>query len=152
MSRRYDITLTSAPYKLSEDVIFLGEIPRINDFEAQTTAFEKENGQSDFVMDDSAIVITDKQGLIVVTGCSHAGICNIIEHARVVTGIDHVHTVIGGFHLKHNNRQTRLTIEYMRAHGIKNIYPSHCTRLPALTEFYNAFKTEQVKTGSVFEF
>jgi 7,8-dihydropterin-6-yl-methyl-4-(beta-D-ribofuranosyl)aminobenzene 5'-phosphate synthase len=90
--------------------------------------------------------------LVVITGCSHSGICNICEQAKKVTGISEIHAVIGGFHLKHANRQTQETIEYLKRNKIEKLLPSHCTELPALAAFYEAFKIQQVKTGEVFEF
>lgn len=61
-----------------------------------------DNGEitDDYVMDDSALAIKTEEGLVVVTGCSHAGIANIIEYAKQVTGENHIVSVIGGFHLQ----------------------------------------------------
>ncbi len=101
---RFNLILTRDPYPVSENITFLGEIPRINDFESKTTSFIKEDGSPDFMPDDSALAINSPKGLIVVTGCSHSGICNIAEHARYVMGSDKVYAVIGGFHLKKDDK------------------------------------------------
>jgi len=71
---------------------------------------------------------------------------NICEYAKEVTGQE-LYAVIGGFHLKKSDNQTKKTIEYFKENKIEHIYPSHCTQLPALAEFYNEFKIQQVKTG-----
>jgi len=76
----------------------------------------------------------------------------MVEHARKVTGIDRVEGVIGGFHLKAINDQTRKTIEYMKSNGINRVYPSHCTMDPALDRFYDAFGPNEVIAGSTIEF
>lgn len=149
---KFTIIESAKPYKINDSVIFLGEIPRLNKFEAKTTTFIDENDNPDFVPDDTALAIIKNNELIVVTGCSHAGICNIIDHAKKVTGIEHINTVIGGFHLKHNDTQTQNTIEYIRSQNIQNVYPSHCTELPALCAFSQKFKIKPVKTGMVFNF
>ena len=149
--KRFRLITSSQPYKISEGIIFLGEIPRNNSFESQTTSFVDENGKPDFVPDDSAIAIVEKDGLFVVSGCAHSGICNIIEHAKVVTGLQQVKGVIGGFHLKHNNKQTLNTISYFKAQNIQYVYPSHCTELPALSAFQDSFNIKQVKTGMMIE-
>ncbi len=149
LQAKYELIVSDEHYSITEQVIFLGGIPRLNDFEAKTTPFEDENRQPDFVPDDSAIVVIQDDQLIVITGCSHSGICNIIEYAKKVTGISNVLGVIGGFHLKHNNLQTQQTVEYLKNQNVQYLYPSHCTALPALAAFYNAFKIEQVKTGMV---
>ncbi len=152
IEKNFDLITSVQPYQITEDIIFLGEIPRSNDFESQTTTFVDESGDYDFVPDDSAIAVKLGDELVVITGCSHAGICNIVEYARKVSGINKVKAVVGGFHLKHNNLQTKKTIEYFKSLNIKHIHPSHCTELPALAAFHDEFKIEQLKTGNVFIF
>ena len=99
--------------------------------------------------DDSAVVVIQNNEIIVVTGCSHSGVCNIIDYACKVTGINNVKSVIGGFHLKHNDLQTKKTIEFLKKNNINHIHPSHCTQFPALVAFSKNFKIEQLKTGMV---
>lgn len=152
IEQKFKLILKDEPYYISENIIFLGQIPRLNDFEAKTTSFSDEFGQPDFVMDDSAVAVIQDKELIVITACSHSGICNIIEYAIKVTGINNVRAVIGGFHLKESNLQTKLTIDFIKTKGINKIYPSHCTELPALAAFYEEFNTEQLKTGMVLNF
>ncbi len=152
LERRFNLIVSKEPYRISDRIIFLGEITRINDFESQTTTFVVESGTPDFVPDDSAIAIKIGGELVVVTGCSHSGICNIVEYAMEVSGIRKVKAVVGGFHLKHNNLQTKKTIEYLRSLNIEHVHPSHCTELPAMAAFYDEFNIEQLKTGRVFTF
>ncbi len=147
LKERFNLILSDKPFKITDNIIFLGSIPRENAFEAQTTTFVDKNQNPDFVPDDSALVFVENNEIIIVTGCSHSGICNIIEYAQKVTGLKTVSTVIGGFHLKQNNTQTKKTIKYFKEQKIKNIYPCHCTALPALAAFHQEFNTEQVKTG-----
>jgi 7,8-dihydropterin-6-yl-methyl-4-(beta-D-ribofuranosyl)aminobenzene 5'-phosphate synthase len=149
---KFRLIAIKEPREINSNIIFLGEIPRLNDFEAQTTPFIDQNNQPDFVPDDSALAIISNNRLNIVTGCSHAGICNIIEHAKKVTGFNRIHTVIGGFHLKHNNTQTKRTIEYFKNQNIENIYPSHCTDLPALSALNTELGAKQVKTGMKINF
>lgn len=151
-ANKFKLIESKTPIQITENLYFLGEIPRDNDFESQTTSFELENGEDDFIADDSALAAIVENKLVVITGCSHSGICNICEQAKKVTGISEIHAVIGGFHLKHANRQTQETIEYLKRNKIEKLLPSHCTELPALAAFYEAFKIQQVKTGEVFEF
>jgi 7,8-dihydropterin-6-yl-methyl-4-(beta-D-ribofuranosyl)aminobenzene 5'-phosphate synthase len=149
---KFKLITSKKPYQINKHIFFLGEIPRINDFESKATSFMDNDGQADFVPDDSALAFIRNNRLIVVTGCSHSGICNICEHAKKVTGISKIAAVIGGFHLKHIDEQTQQTIEYFRNEEIEQIFPSHCTELPALSAFYMAFKIRQVKTGQIFNF
>lgn len=149
LAQRFDLIETSVPYKVSEDIIFLGQIPRVTDFESQTTPFIFSNGEPDFVMDDSAITLVLPDGLFVITGCGHSGVVNTLLYAQKVTGIDKICGVMGGFHLKKNDRQTQETIAFLKNHNVKHIYPSHCTELPALSAFYSAFNIKQIKTGDI---
>ena len=151
-ANKFMLIESNIPFQITKNLYFLGEIPRENQFESQTTSFELENGEDDFIDDDSALATIVDNKLVVITGCSHSGICNICEHAKKVTGISEILAVIGGFHLKHANKQTQETIKYFKRNIIENLSPSHCTELQALAAFYDAFNIVQVKTGMTFEF
>ena len=118
---------------LDGDVLFLGEIPRRTEFEKGHPAayFEREGvEQKDDIEDDSSIAMHLKgKGLIVISGCAHAGIVNTLRHARAVTGIDPVHAVIGGFHLNGPLFEPAVerTIEALREIAPRYIVPTHCT-------------------------
>ncbi len=147
----FELGVSREPVELSENIVFLGEIPRTTPFESKETPFVDEHGAPDFIRDDSALAAVDDGELVIITGCSHSGICNIIEYAKKVTGIQDVRTVIGGLHLKDDGEQTRETIKYLKKTGVKYVCPSHCTELPALAALYNEFKIKQVKTGMVLD-
>jgi 7,8-dihydropterin-6-yl-methyl-4-(beta-D-ribofuranosyl)aminobenzene 5'-phosphate synthase len=152
VQERFMVTLSEKPVHISREIIYLGEIPRINEFEAKTTYFYDEKGDDDFVLDDSALAVISPNGLVVISGCAHAGICNTIEYARKVTGVNRVYAVFGGFHLRSDNEQNQLTVEFFKKLEITKIYPCHCTALPALAKFYEVFKIHQVLTGDHFYF
>lgn len=152
LSKKFRIITSKEPYHISENIIFLGEIPRLTSFESQTTPFVDENGDDDFIIDDSALAIIDDDELIVVSGCSHSGISNIVEYAKNISGLDKIKVVIGGFHLALNNNQTKQTINYFKKQKVEHLLPSHCTKLPALSAFYNEFRINQVTSGMVFNF
>jgi len=150
LDRRFNLVLSKEPYRICDTITFLGEIPRLNDFEARQTLFfhmEGKQRHEDFLMDDSALAIETGKGLAIITGCSHAGICNIVEHAKNVTGQHHVHVVLGGFHLMGDSTQLRKTIDYFKQNPVDHLYPMHCTTLPALAEFHNAFGIEKLCAG-----
>jgi 7,8-dihydropterin-6-yl-methyl-4-(beta-D-ribofuranosyl)aminobenzene 5'-phosphate synthase len=148
----FQLQFHQEPFKLDATTWFLGEIPRNNDFEAKETPFIDENGNDDFVPDDSGMAVVTKNGLVVISGCAHSGICNMIEHARQATGVDKVFGVIGGFHLTQNNEQTQRTIKYFQQLAVEKVMPSHCTALPALAAFHKAFDFVQVKSGNTIIF
>lgn len=150
--KRFKLKLSERPYEITKNIIFLGEIPRKNNFESQKTDFYCENKKDDFLPDDSALAVKSEKGLIVVTGCSHSGICNIVEYAKKVAGIKKIYSVIGGFHLKKDDIVLKKTMEYFKKENIKRLYPCHCTGLPALAKFYAEFKIKQIHSGDIIDF
>ena len=149
--KRFHLELSKSPVEVKPDVIFLGEIPRLNDFEAKQTMFLDADGNPDFILDDSALAIKDGDELMVVTGCSHSGICNIVDYAIKVTGLTKVKAVIGGFHLKHDDAVTAKTIAYLKELGVQKMMPTHCTALEALSVFVREFGVQQLKTGMIID-
>jgi 7,8-dihydropterin-6-yl-methyl-4-(beta-D-ribofuranosyl)aminobenzene 5'-phosphate synthase len=148
----FKLTETKESFQITENLFYLGEIPRNNNFESKATTFEFENGEDDYILDDLALAAKVNNKLVVITGCSHSGICNICEQAKNVTGISEIHAVIGGFHLKQNDYQTQETIAYFKNNNVEELYPSHCTELPVLARFHAEFNTKQVKTGMIVHF
>lgn len=90
-------------YILDDAILFLGEIPRRTDFEKglPVAHWQKEGKEMwDAIEDDTSVVMNlINKGLVIVSGCAHAGIINTVKHAIDVTGIHKIHVVMGGFHL-----------------------------------------------------
>lgn len=107
----------------------------------------------DRVLDDSALVYTGDKGIVVITGCSHAGICNIVDYAISVTGDSRVQAVIGGFHLQKAAQPLMArTVEGLRRHAPETLYPCHCTDLNAKVALAGAMNVKEVGVGSVLNF
>lgn len=122
------------PYGFLEDrALFLGEIPRKMDFEQGTVALCYEDGgvdRTDNLEDDSALVLHVKnKGLIVLSGCGHAGIINTVIHARAVTGVQQLFAVMGGFHLANADHESVVvpTVNALKNLGPQYVVPTHCT-------------------------
>lgn len=152
LTAKFNLITSSQPYQISDHIIFLGEIPRLTDFESQVTPFILEDGKPDFVRDDSALALIMPEGLFIITGCGHSGVVNVCEYARKITGISKIYGIMGGFHLKKEGRQLTETINYLKAKGVSHVLPSHCNDLPALSAFYLNFGSKQVMTGDIFGF
>lgn len=154
LKQKFNLHKSSTPYSVSENVIFLGEITRENDFEVGNLPMTNEEGQDYVHLDDSGIVIKTGEGLIVISGCAHSGICNTIEYAKKITGDDRVLSVIGGFHLKEVDERTLKTIEYMKQNNVKSIYLAHCTSDVVCQEFVKQMPeiARVMKTGMTYEF
>ena len=95
--------------------------------------------RSDEVLDDSGIVINTENGIIVIAGCSHSGICNIVEHAKMITNNNKVLAVIGGFHLRELDENTNKVIEYMK-NNVEEVILAHCTADEVCNKFVNDLK------------
>ena len=150
----FPLTESEEPVQLAPDIWFLGQIPRTNDFESKrTTFFQMVDGRKepDFLLDDTALALCRPEGLVVVTGCSHAGICNICEHAKSVTNVRNLHMVIGGFHLLEDSPVVDKTIAYFTQQNVERLYPMHCTALPALARLWQTFGIKKFCAGDVLE-
>jgi len=83
-----------------------------------------------WVYDDQAIVIhVGGKGLVVVTGCGHAGVINILRQARMQTGVEHIYAVLGGLHLSGPLFEPIIpqTVEALQQINPAVIVPAHCT-------------------------
>lgn len=130
---------TKEPMSLLDgDCLFLGEIPRRTDFEKGfPIAHYQENGEEkwDPIEDDTSLVMHVRgKGLVVLSGCAHAGIVNTALYAREATGIDKVYAVMGGFHLSgplFEHIIGRTTDELKRLDPAY-VIPTHCTGRKAI--------------------
>lgn len=145
---------TKAPLWLSESCVFLGEIPVCLDFEPrQPIGTRHVDGAeaSDMLLDDSALACKTTQGLFIITGCSHSGICNIIEFAKKVCGESRIAGVIGGFHLFAEGERLRATADYMSRMVSGTLYPCHCVSLRAKTALMRRSAVQEVGVGLTIE-
>ncbi len=144
------LKLTNVPVKLSKNITFLGEIPESNNFEERRAigkCYEKGKMIEDMVKDDTVIVYKSEKGLFIVTGCSHSGICNIIEYAKTVCQEERICGVIGGFHLFEVDEQLEKTIQYFKENAIELLYPCHCVSLKAKIEMGKNLPIQEVGVG-----
>lgn len=138
MSEKFDVIQSREPYVICDSVYFLGQIPRIVDFEGEgnlSTVLDPQTEEKDLTLDDSGIVIRTEGGSIVVSGCAHAGICNTIEHAKQVAKDDRVLAVIGGFHLRKPDDKVMKTMQYFVDNKIQTLYMGHCNSDEVIQEF-----------------
>lgn len=141
-------------YRITENLLFLGEIPRTNTFENQNPIGEFEHQgerKEDYLLDDTAMIYRSKEGLFIITGCSHSGICNIIEYAKCICNEKKVYGVLGGFHLFENDEQLRKTIAYLEKNNIGQFYPCHCVSLLARAKMMETLPVIETGVGLVVE-
>ena len=149
LAKHFDLQVSKEPQFLTEHLVFLGEIPRINDFEG-TLPFGRKDGsnEDDIVIEDSALVYKTSNGLVIITGCSHAGICNIIDYAKKVCKDQRILDIIGGFHLLNPpKRQLEGTISYFKNLHPDSVYACHCTDLASKIALSRVVNVKEVGVG-----
>jgi len=151
LSSFFNINLSKEPFWLTNKLVFLGEIERNNNFENKEPVGKIDrNGvfEDDFLVDDSAVVYKSDQGLVIITGCSHSGICNIIEYAKKVCQDNRIVDIIGGFHLLDPSVENlSKTINYIENLNLKKIHACHCVDLRSKIELSKVVKLEEVGVG-----
>jgi len=121
-------------FLINGTILVTGQIERTTDFEKGLKNQEAEIDGSwrpdPWVYDDQAMVINVRnKGLVVITGCGHAGVINILHQARAQTGVEQIYTVLGGFHLTGALFEPIIpqTVEALQQINPAVIVPAHCT-------------------------
>ncbi len=139
-------------YLVEGMVLVTGQIHRTTDFEKGFPIHYSEiNGtwQSDpLIHDDQALVVNVRdKGLVVLTGCGHAGAINSIRYAQQLSGTDTVYALLGGLHLTGAIFEPIITrtVQELKAIGPRLIMPGHCTGWKATHEFAREFPDEFIQ-------
>lgn len=143
-----EVVLTTEPQVVHDGMFFVsGEIPRVTPYErgfpGQVCLME--DGQSweadELLMDERFLAVNVAgKGLVVFSACSHAGVVNVLTHARASFPGIPVHAVMGGLHLSGPNEAIiPQTVEGLRSFDLRTIAAGHCTGWRALTALANAF-------------
>jgi 7,8-dihydropterin-6-yl-methyl-4-(beta-D-ribofuranosyl)aminobenzene 5'-phosphate synthase len=155
--RRFPVNLSRWPVWITADLVFLGEIPRKFAFEHTDPGKRRilhSDGriEPDQLLDDSALAYRSSAGLIIITGCSHAGICNITEYARTVCGDDRVLDIVGGLHLLDPGAdRLEKTCHYLGSLELKALHACHCTSLASKTALAKYCPVQEVGSGMKLE-
>ncbi len=148
--------LSKEPVWITDNLVFLGEVPRLNAFESKESIgmiVVDNEAKEDFSIDDSALCYKSKDGLVIITGCSHSGICNIMDYAKKVCGDARIVDVIGGFHLQNpSEKQLSGTIDYFIKSNIQSIHACHCTDLGSKIALSKVVEVVEVGVGLELEF
>ncbi|MBP2655719.1 MAG: beta-lactamase domain protein [Firmicutes bacterium] len=152
----FTIHKSSEPVWISERLVFLGEINRKFTFEGSHAIgqiVENDIAEADFMADDTAIVYKARQGLVIITGCSHSGICNIVEQAKRICDDERVLAIIGGLHLKNKyQEQLRGTLKYLKQAEVQTLYACHCTDQASRIALAELGNLCEVMVGLTLEF
>ena len=156
LSTQFALNLTDEPVWFTDRLVALGEVERVVDFEPPAPLgerIESDGWVADDLPDDTALAYVSDKGLVVIAGCAHTGICNTVERAKRVTGVDDVRVVLGGFHLQ-KAKPERLdpTTDYLAALDLEALYCCHCTDLAAKISLARKCPVKEVGSGLTLEF
>jgi 7,8-dihydropterin-6-yl-methyl-4-(beta-D-ribofuranosyl)aminobenzene 5'-phosphate synthase len=152
------LSLSKDPFVIMPGIMTTGEVKRRTEFEKAPVGLKTiDNGMvvDDLMLDDISVIanVRDK-GLVIVTGCSHAGIVNIANQAIEVAGGNKIEGIIGGLHLvEATDTVIRRTVEELSKLDVAWISGGHCTGFKAQVELYLAFGEGflPLHTGMQFE-
>ncbi len=129
--------------EIAPGLFLSGEIPRVTSFERGDPhlVIPTDDGFApDPFLDDYSLVIDTPKGLVLLLGCAHAGMVNIIEHVLAKSGRDDLYAVLGGTHLAPaNEEQYRGTLEALKRYKVQKIGVAHCTGLQRATQLSQEF-------------
>lgn len=152
-----EFAFVQEPLEITPGVYISGEVPRKTVFvNTEETLFALENGRTimpDPFHDDMSLYCVTPAGLFIVLGCAHAGLINIVEHAREVTGESRVYGIIGGTHLGPAPvEQQEATINYLKELDLQFLGANHCTGLAVISRLANIFgpRFKFSPAGSIF--
>ena len=122
-----EITKVKEPLEICKDVLLTGEM----------------GGP----IKEHALILNTSKGLVVITGCAHPGIVDIVRRAKELTD-QHVYLVLGGFHLR-DASETRIMniVEEFKVLGVQKVAPCHCTGDRALQAFAELYGGDFIKNG-----
>jgi 7,8-dihydropterin-6-yl-methyl-4-(beta-D-ribofuranosyl)aminobenzene 5'-phosphate synthase len=152
--------LTRDPLQIIPGLITTGEVKKQTDFEEvgiplKTITSDGKVVEDKMKDDISVIANIENKGIVIITGCSHAGIVNIVKHSIELTGVKKIKAIIGGLHLiEAPMERIKKTVEALSKLDIDFISAGHCTGFEAQVELYKAFgkRFSPLHTGMKFEF
>lgn len=130
----------------ADTMLLSGQVERTTDYEKGFPPQQRRDGDGwapdPWIWDDQNLVVNVRgRGLVVMSGCSHAGAVNVLRYARRLTGVEGVHAFIGGMHLTGGLFEPiiPLTVDDVAAIGPDYLVPGHCTGFRAQAEIVRRF-------------
>ena len=157
VQRFMPLELSAVPLILTRNLFFLGEIEQKFLFEAadpgpRRIALPDGSLHKDRILDDTSLAFRGQNGLVVITGCAHAGICNTVEYAKKVCGETRVHDIVGGLHIRKPGTQLDGTLAYLRDLKPAALHACHCTSLEAKIALATVAPLQETGVGLRLEY
>jgi len=142
---------------LTPNLFFMGEIDRKFSFEKilpgpRRIVMPDGSVQEDQLIDDTSLAYRSREGLVIITGCAHAGICNTVDYAKKVSGENRVLDIIGGLHLRTEGAQLEGTLAYLKEQELTALHACHCTALPAKVALARVAPLQETGVGLRLEY
>ena len=140
-----EVIWTETPTQIFPGVTVTGQVPRINDFEDVGGAFflDENCQKADELLDDQTLFIETAKGLVIIFGCAHAGVVNILHHIEDLTEKKQFYAALGGMHLlRASKERIKLTETVFREYNLQRIGPAHCTGSKTIEKFKTAFPNQ----------
>ncbi len=128
--------------EIGDRIVLTGPVPRHTPFEDTGGHFYRDAGCTcpDDLTDDQSLYFESEKGLVVVLGCAHSGVVNILDAIRQWTDAQAFYAVIGGMHLVHaDSNRINETIRAFQRYDIQYIAPLHCTGSSAMRQLKDTF-------------
>jgi len=123
--------LSTEPVWLTDEIVTTGEVPMVTDYEAIDPMMFVREGDTlkpDPLADDLSVVIKADQGLVVLLGCAHRGMINVLRRAQELFPGKPIDTVMGGAHLMFSSPdKVERTVDDLKQIGVQRLGCSHCT-------------------------
>lgn len=140
------------PLEFAPGIFVSGRIPFMTDFEVPNPPAYRmipPHMTQDDLEEELSLIVNLEKELIIVTGCSHRGIVNIVKNAVAITGISNIRAIVGGLHLgSASEERVAKTIKELGNLGVKEYYIGHCTGDEIIKKFKSAFGGVVYRTKS----
>lgn len=139
---------TSFPQSFKEQVKSLGaEVKEVHEAEELLPGVHT-TGELGSAIKEQSLVITTSKGLVIITGCAHPGVADIIRTAKDIAPDDRVYLVMGGFHLSGaSSAQVESIIREFRELSVEKVAPCHCSGDEARGLFEERFGEDYIESG-----
>ncbi len=145
-----NVVEVKTPVEIIPGAYFTGNIERVTSYEKVPPMFTIKRGdkiEHDTFPGEQALFFRVKgKGLVVLSGCAHAGIVNTVKQAQKLAGTDKIHAILGGFHLINAKPEIiQSTVADIKLMKPDYIIPAHCTGFEALVAFSKEMPNELVQ-------
>ncbi|ECF5918047.1 MBL fold metallo-hydrolase [Salmonella enterica subsp. salamae] len=123
---RYRMVYTRDPLPIGENFIWSGEIPVV--VPETYGIVGGHDAEPDSILDEGVLIYQSAKGLVIITGCGHRGIANIVRHCQNITGIKRIYALVGGFHLRCASPLTLWRVRrFLQEQKTEKLCGCHCT-------------------------